>query len=184
MATEEPEFKLESKTDSYEIRQYPDILVAETQIDASFEDSGNLAFRILAGYIFGNNKLKAKIEMTAPVSQQPKSENIAMTAPVSQFRNSGGFLVQFTMPKTFTLETLPEPNDARVQLRKISARRVAVYRYSGRWTEARYQEKLKEFLSDLQRDKTLTVGEPVFSRYNPPFTPWFLRRNEIWFELK
>ena len=183
MAVEEPEFKVESKTNSYEIRKYQDVLVAETQINDSFEESGSIAFRILAGYIFGSNKTKTKIEMTTPVTMQPQSEKIDMTAPVSQVRNAGGFLVQFTMPKKFTLDTLPEPNDARVHLRKIPARRVAVYSYSGRWSEERYQEKLKAFLSDLKRDNIQTVGEPVFSRFNPPFVPWFLRRNEIWLEL-
>jgi len=183
MAVEEPEFKVESKTDTYEIRKYPETLVAETQINADFEESGSMAFRILAGYIFGNNKAKTKIDMTAPVTMQPHSEKIEMTAPVSQIRNSGGFLIQFTMPKKLSLETLPEPNDARVHLRKIPARRVAVYRYSGGWSEERYQEKLKLFLAELKKDNIQTVGEPVFSRFNSPFMPWFLRRNEIWLEL-
>ena len=184
MAVEEPEFKLESKTDTYEIRKYPEMLVAETQVNASFEESGSIAFRILADYIFGNNKSKTKIEMTSPVSMQPRSEKIEMTAPVGQIKNSSGYLIQFTMPIKFTMETLPEPNDQRVQIRKIPSRKVSVYRYSGRWTEERYQEKLKEFISELQKDKIQTVGDPVFSRYNPPFIPWFLRRNEIWLEIK
>jgi hypothetical protein len=183
MAVEEPEFKVESKTDTYEIRKYSEILVAETQVNSSFEESGNIAFRILADYIFGNNKLKSKIDMTSPVTMQPRSEKIEMTAPVGQVKNAAGFLIQFTMPKKFTLETLPEPNDVRVHLRKIPARRVAVYRYSGRWTEERYQEKLKEFLSALKNDHLQIVGEPVFSRFDPPFMPWFLRRNEIWMEV-
>jgi len=183
MAVEEPEFKIETKTNSYEIRKYPDIIVAETLINNSFEESGNIAFGILAGYIFGKNKSKSKIEMTAPVSMQPHSEKIEMTAPVSQVKYANGFLIQFTMPKSFSLETLPVPNDARVHLRRIPSRRVAVYRYSGRWSEERYQEKLKEFVSELKKDQIQTIGEPVFSRYNPPFMPWFLRRNEIWFEL-
>jgi len=183
MAVEEPEFIIESKMDSFEIRKYPEILVAETQVNANFEESGNIAFRILADYIFGNNKMKTKIEMTSPVTMQPKSEKIEMTAPVSQIKNAGGYLIQFTMPKKFSVNTLPEPNDTRVNLRKILARRVAAYRYSGRWSEQRYQEKLKEFLSALKKNNIQTVGEPVFSRFNPPFMPWFLRRNEIWLEL-
>ncbi|MCC6138040.1 MAG: heme-binding protein [Bdellovibrionaceae bacterium] len=184
MATEEPKFTIESKTDSYEVRIYPATLVAETLVDANFENAGNIAFKILADYIFGNNKSKNKIEMTAPVSQTQTSEKIAMTAPVSQIKGTKGFLVQFAMPDKFTLNTLPEPNDKRVTVKQIPARKVAVYKYSGRWTESRYQEKLKDFLSSLQKNNIQTVGEPTFARYNPPFMPWFLRRNEIWMELK
>ncbi len=184
MAAEEPKFTVESKTDLYEVRSYGVTLVAETLVDENFEDSGNAAFRILADYIFGNNKSKAKIAMTAPVSQTPTSEKIAMTAPVSQTQQGKGFVVQFTMPEQFTMETLPEPNDKRVTLKQIPARKVAVYKYSGTWTESRYQEKLKEFQASLQKNGVITIGEPTFARYNPPFMPWFLRRNEIWLEVK
>ena len=183
MAIEEPDFKIEFKTKNYEIRMYSEIWVAETQVFSSFEESGNAAFRILADYIFGNNKSKTKIKMTAPVAMQAQSEKIAMTAPVTQVKKNDGYLIQFTMPKGFTLETLPEPNDDRVKLKKISARRIVVFNYSGRWTKERYLEKLNLFILNLKKDYIQTLGEPIFSRYNPPFMPWFLRRNEIWFEL-
>jgi hypothetical protein len=183
MATEEPDFEVESKTASYEVRKYGAMLVAETQVEASFSDSGNKAFKILADYIFGNNRSKVKIEMTAPVTQRPRSEKISMTAPVTQIESSSGFLIQFTMPKIWSLESLPEPNDARVQIREIPARRVAVYSYSGSWSESRYKKKLAEFYSALQKDNLKTQGEPVFARFNSPFQIWFLRRNEIWLEL-
>jgi hypothetical protein len=185
MAIEEPDFQVLSNTDTYEVRQYSDMLVAETQVNAGFEDSGSIAFRVLADYIFGNNKSKAKIEMTSPVTMQPQSEKIEMTAPVSQSKNAGGYTIQFTMPKKYTsLESLPEPNDSRVVLRKIPARKLAVYQYSGGWSEERYQEKLNQFLTDLKKDNIEIIGEPVFSRFNSPFMIWFLRRNEIWVEIK
>ena len=98
MATSEPKYTVESKKTNYEIRKYDDTIVAETLVAAKFDDAGNIAFRILADYIFGNNKSKVKIEMTAPVAQIPASEKIAMTAPVSQVKSPSGFLVQFTMP--------------------------------------------------------------------------------------
>ena len=108
MAIEEPEFTIESKFDHFEIRTYRPTLVAETSIDAEFDEAGNKAFRILADYIFGNNRAKTRIEMTAPVIQQPRSEKIAMTAPVNQMKTDGGFRVQFTMPKTFINRGTPE----------------------------------------------------------------------------
>lgn len=182
MATEEPKYKIESKSDLYEVRNYDSTLVAETTIDANFEDAGNRAFRILADYIFGNNAIETKIEMTAPVSQV-KSKKIEMTAPVNLSKNDMGFVVQFTMPATFTLENIPKPNDERVLIREIPKRKVAVFSYSGSWSEDRYKRKLAEFRSALEKDQIKTLGEPIFARYNSPFQLWFLRRNEIWLEV-
>lgn len=184
MAIEEPEYKVESKSTHYEIRKYGPIVVAETKIESDFENAGNQAFRILAAYIFGANKSKTKIEMTAPVNQEAASEKIEMTAPVTQTKGTTGFLVQFTMPKKYSLETLPTPDDSRVQLRQLPARNVAVYNYSGSWSESHYKEKLASFREDLKKDGLETIGEPVFARYNSPFQLWFLRRNEIWIEVK
>ena len=180
MAIEEPKYKIETKTDVYEIRKYEPTLVAETIVDGDFEGAGNKSFRILADYIFGNNKSKSKIAMTAPVTQEASSEKIAMTAPVSMSKTGPGFLVQFTMPEKFTLETIPEPNDQRVKIRLLPARKIAVFSYSGSWSESRYQEKLTQFLEALKKDQVQIQGEPVFARFNSPFTLWFLRRNEIW----
>jgi len=183
MAIEEPKYKIDTKTEVYEVRKYEPTLVAENNVDGGFETAGSKSFRILADYIFGNNKSKSKIAMTAPVTQEVKSEKIAMTAPVSMSKKDAGFLVQFTMPSHFTLETIPEPNDPRVKIKEIPSRRVAVFSYSGSWSEERYQEKLKFFLEALKKDGLHTVGEPVFARFNSPFTIWFLRRNEIWIEI-
>lgn len=169
MAIEEPEFIVDAKTDQYEIRKYGPILLAETKVKADFEDAGNQAFRILAAYIFGANKSKIKIAMTAPVSQQ---------------KGTSGFLVQFTMPKKYTLDTLPTPDDPRVVLWQQPSRKVAVYTYSGSWSESRYQKMLGNFRGVLEKDGVKTVGDPVLARYNSPFQLWFLRRNEIWLELK
>lgn len=183
MAIEEPKFEVESKNEVYEVRKYKTILVAETVVSGNFDEAGNQGFKILADFIFGNNKTKSKITMTAPVSTQNASEKISMTAPVSQTKSSEGFLVQFTMPSSYTMETIPEPNDSRVKLREIPERRVAVYSYSGTWSESRYKEKLEIFLSELTKKGVQTKGEALFARYNPPFMPWFLRRNEIWLEI-
>ncbi len=184
MAVEEPEYQVETKAAEYEIRKYGPMIVAETKIESSFEEAGNQAFRILAAFIFGENKAKSKIEMTAPVSQTVASQKIAMTAPVTQTNGENGFLVQFTMPSEYTLETLPAPNDPRVEIRQIPARKIAVYSYSGSWSESRYREKLAKFNEALKRDQVSSVGEPVLARFNSPFQLWFLRRNEIWLEVK
>jgi hypothetical protein len=185
MAIEEPEFTVMSKTSSYEIRKYGPIIVAETKVEANFEDAGNQAFRILAGYIFGGNKSKTKIAMTAPVNQMSHSlsEKIAMTAPVTMNKSNSGFIVQFTMPKNYTTSTLPIPDDPRVEIRQIPVRTVAVFTYSGSWSESRYQSKLEEFKNELKKNAVKIMGEPVLARFNSPFQLWFLRRNEIWIEI-
>lgn len=183
MAVSEPKYSVLSKADNYEVRLYEATIVAETVIESDFDSAGNQAFRILADYIFGKNKSKTKIDMTAPVAQQPVPEKIEMTAPVAQSKDSRGQLVQFVMPEGYSLETLPEPIDSRVQLRVIPRRAVAVYSYSGSWSEERYKEKLSEFISELKKQNVKTTGEPIFARFNSPFQLWFLRRNEIWIEV-
>ena len=183
LAIEEPPYSVESKTDTYEIRKYEKVLVAETLVQEGFEDAGNAAFRILADFIFGNNKSQTKIAMTAPVTQQAATEKISMTAPVTQTAKQGGYLVQFVMPNEYTTETLPVPMDQRITIREIAARKVAVHRYSGTWSEDNYKEELEDFRKALAKDKINVLGEPTLSRFNSPFSLWFLRRNEIWFEI-
>jgi hypothetical protein len=109
---------------------------------------------------------------------------MAMTAPVTQTAAPGGWIVQFVLPKGVTLASAPEPIDARVQLRDVVPGKLAVIRYSGFWSESNYAEHLAELESTLKREGLAWRGEPVFSRYNAPFTPWFLRRNEIWLTLQ
>jgi len=181
MAIDEPRYKVVGTYDAFEVRRYAPGLVAETVVGTTAEDAGSQGFRILAGYIFGGNKGARKIEMTAPVAQSPT--RIAMTAPVAQSASAVGYVVQFAMPVEWTLETLPEPTDPRVTLRAIPARTVAVLAYSGTWSQSNYEENLKKLKDALERSGLHWHGEPVSAKYDPPWTPWFLRRNEIWLEL-
>lgn len=181
MAVEEPQYEVVRTYESFEVRRYPAYLVAETLVGAAAEDAGNQGFRILAGYIFGKNKGDRKIAMTAPVAQAPA--RIAMTAPVAQSAAAGGQVIQFAMPREWTLETLPEPLDARVVLREVPARTLAVIGYSGTWSQGRYEEHLKKLQDAVAEAGLSWRGEPVWARYDPPWKPWFLRRNEIWLVL-
>jgi hypothetical protein len=119
--------------------------------------------------------------MTAPVAQAPV--RIAMTAPVAQRAGAGGYVVQFAMPREWTLETLPKPNDARVTLRAIPARTVAVANYSGTWSQSNYEENLKRLEEALAKAGLNWHGEAIWARYDPPWIPWFWRRNEVMLEL-
>jgi hypothetical protein len=184
-ATEEPDYQVMRSWGQVELRQYQPYVVAEVVLQASPEDAGNLAFPILAGYIFGKNKGERKLEMTAPVTQTAVPVKMDMTAPVTQSAAGGGAMrVQFVLPKAVTLETAPEPLDPRVQLRQVPATQWAVIRYSGRWSQANYEEHLALLRAALNKEGVATQGEPVLSRYNAPFTPPFLRRNEIWLALR
>jgi hypothetical protein len=120
--------------------------------------------------------------MTAPVTQStgtPPGEKIAMTAPVSQVADGRAFLVAFTLPSIYTLATAPKPRDPDVSIREVPPQLIACWRYSGRWTLASYREAEALLRERIESRGLVARGEPVLARYNPPFTPWFLRRNEV-----
>lgn len=176
---EKTKYKVLSKEGKIEIRQYEPYIVAETAVDASFKEAGNVAFRRLFDYISGNNRKTEKIAMTAPVNQAPKSEKIAMTAPVNQRSEQGQYRVNFVMPSKYNMDTLPEPANPNVVLREVPGQKMAAIRYSGSWSQKRYEAK-KDLLEQFLDRKGLTaVDDPTFARYDPPFQLPFLRRNEV-----
>ena len=183
-AIEEPDYEVIRKFDNVELRRYAPYVVAEVVLDTAAEDAGSQAFPILAGYIFGKNKGDKKFAMTAPVTQTAVPLRMEMTAPVTQAAVAGGIRVQFILPKGVTLATAPEPIDPRVQLRVVPAASWAVIRYSGTWSQSNYLEHLGELKAALDAAGVATQGEPVLARYNAPFTPWFMRRNEVWLALR
>jgi hypothetical protein len=184
-ATKEPDFKVsQNLADGIEVRDYEAYAVAEVVVPGPAADAGNAAFPILAGYIFGKNKGQRTLAMTAPVTQSPEPVKLDTTAPVTQDAVPVGYRVQFVLPKGTTAANAPEPLDARVQLRDVPPNRIGVVRFSGFWSEANYSEHLAALQTALRAAQLAWVGEPVYSRYNPPFTPWFLRRNEIWLRLQ
>ncbi len=182
-ATEEPEYQVVRELADIEVRQYVAYAVAEVVVPGPAGEAGNQAFPILAGYIFGKNKGERKFAMTAPVTQAAVPVKMEMTAPVTRTAAPGGFLVQFVLPKGVTAASAPEPLDARVQLREVPPSQVAVIRYSGFWSESNYGEHLAKLQAALRAADLSWEGAPVYSRYNAPFTPWFMRRNEIWLRL-
>jgi hypothetical protein len=184
MATEEPKHRVLETRDGFEVRLYEPQVVAETVVEGEFGDGGNEGFRRIAGYIFGGNDGGRKIAMTAPVAQERRpgtrdGTKIAMTAPVAQQKTGEGWTVAFIMPSENTLATLPKPNDPRVTLRGVPARRVAAVTFSGTWGAERFDAVAKELLGTLAAAGFVPSGPPVYARYNPPWTPWFLRRNEV-----
>ena len=188
-AIEQPKFQVERvlQADSIELRRYEPYIVAEVVVPGPAEQAGNQGFSFLGGYIFGRNKGERKIAMTAPVVQAAQPVKIAMTAPVAQTPvagGQGGYAVQFMMPSSFTMETLPEPLDPRVQLREVPGQRVAAISYSGTWSQANYEEHLQKLRAAVQAAGLEVEGEPLYARYNGPWVPWFMRRNEIWLTVR
>jgi hypothetical protein len=183
-AIEEPAYTTTRTLNGIELREYAAYTVAEVLIESTANDAGNLAFPILAGYIFGKNKGERKLEMTAPVTQTAAPMKMAMTAPVTQSATRSGTRVQFVLPASVTLATAPEPLDPRVRLREEPAATWAVIRYSGTWSQARFAEHLAALRATLAAAGIATEGEPVWARYDGPMTPWFMRRNEVWLAVR
>jgi len=187
MAIEEPGFQVLEQEGSFELREYPAYVVAETRVEAGFTNAGNIAFQRLFGYISGKNVAQQKIAMTAPVTQgrdAERGEKIAMTAPVSQVADGDAYLVAFTLPAAYTLQTAPKPVDPNVHIRKVPAQVMACWRYTGRWTESNYRDNEKLLREQIAKRGMVVSGEPILARYNPPFTPWFMRRNEVMIPVK
>ena len=166
---ETPSYEVTRKLDDVEIRKYPPLFLATAKGDADL-------FGMLFRYISSANKGSVKISMTAPVITP---EKIAMTSPVFTSEDT----MSFVIPSSYTRETVPEPTDPQISIEEMPPRTLAVLRFSG-WARESTVEKKKELLLDtLARNGLKARGEVVLMRYNPPFTPWFLRRNEVAVEV-
>jgi effector-binding domain-containing protein len=162
---EEPAFALVERLGDVELRQYEPVVQARTPLKHNGETVAG--FRRLAGFIFGGNE---------------RAQSIAMTAPVEETLGDTPVMA-FTMPSAYALADLPAPNDSRVVLEEIPARTMAAIRFSGWATAGRVERKTRTLLDALEQGGVETVGEPSLNQYNPPWTPPFLRRNEIMVEV-
>lgn len=182
---EEPAYEIEKKASGYEIRRYKPQLRAEVTVKGEFKDSLNEGFRKIADFIFGNNTTRADIAMTAPVIAET-STKIAMTAPVIHHSETKGNVhtVAFVMPSQYTLETLPRPNNPEVQIRPIGQQRVAALSFRGYVSEKRAMKMISKLQTALEKDGIKTTGSAQVAQYNPPWTPPYIRRNEILIPLE
>jgi hypothetical protein len=150
-----------------EIRQYPEMVIAEVIGLPELE-----AFSLLFRYIGGRNRTSSSIPMTAPVIS---GDRIPMTRPVV----SRGDMMAFVLPSELTIDDAPEPLDERVRLVAIAPRRIAALRFSGHTGNAKVEKMTASLLSALKDLGVGTVGRPFLMRYNSPATPGFMRRNEV-----
>ncbi len=181
--TETPKYSVIRKENEIEIRHYPASIQAEVTIDdKQYRSAIEKGFSVLAGYIFGNNISKQKIEMTSPV-QASQSEKIAMTTPVTVSGQSS-FTVAFIMPSAYTLETLPQPKDSRVHIKLIPNRSLAAIRFSGYFRQDTIEKNKQRLSQWLQQQGFEKNGDFIVAGYNPPWVPGFLARNEVLIEVK
>ena len=151
-----------------EIRDYPALVVAEVTRTGPRDQAVRSGFGPLARYIFAKER---------------DGEKIAMTAPVTQKDQGGTWSIQFIMPSSYDLQRLPKPADADVKLRKLPAARRVAIRFSGWWSDELFKVKDAELRTWLASKGLAPSGTPTFAYYNDPFTPGFLRRNEILYDL-
>jgi len=186
MSIESPKYKTISKDKKFELREYDEYIVAEVEVSGDFSSALQQGFRILADYIFGGNTSRAHIDMTVPVTQKPAGgEKIEMTAPVTSFPVQEGkkYIIAFTMPSKYTLESLPEPVDKAISFRKVARHKVAVLRFSGNLNSKFASIKAKELETWLNNNKYAKKGNFFFAQYNPPWIPGIFRRNEVMISL-
>lgn len=186
---EEPKYDVVARHDDMEVRAYAPRILAETVVEGDFEKAPSEGFRRIAGFIFGKNKPGKEVAMTAPVEVIPKpeaeeSQKIAMTAPVTQQSSAAGkWTITFTMPASYTMETLPKPVDDRVTVRQLPPMKYVALRFGGFNTRSNVDGAIARLRLSAGAHGFKLRGEPVYARYNPPWTPWFWRRNEILIEV-
>lgn len=168
---ETPTYTVVSEHEDYEIRQYEDLIIVTTRDEGHLETVSSQGFLRLYDYISGGNALNEEIAMTAPVI----AEQATMEADT--------YSISFVLPSKYTMDELPMPTDPSVRVEKLGSLRFAVLSFTGTVDEIVLGEKMTALRDALERDGQPYVGELILARYNPPFTPWFLQRNEIWAEL-
>ncbi|WP_026940955.1 SOUL family heme-binding protein [Hellea balneolensis] len=190
VAIEKPDYTVVMSEGKFEIRDYPEMLLAEVKVTGDRDQAANRGFRKLAAFIFGDNQPNAKIAMTSPVTQtpqetvEPKSESIAMTAPVMQTSDQNGqWVVNFMMPSEYSMETLPRPTDDEIRIFKTEPYCTVSIRFSGRGT-MKNLKKQRSRLDRFVKEQGLVVsGLPEYAFYNPPIVPPMFRRNEVHYRV-
>ena len=179
---EKPDYKVIQSEQNIEIRQYEPMIIAEVEVDGKREDAIGDGFRLLADYIFGNNTVQQVISMTAPV-QQKENQNIAMTAPVQQQSTGKSWRMSFVMPSKYSMDSLPVPNNNRVRLKGILAKKFVVIEFSGTNSNENVTKHENQLMNYIEANQINIIGSPKYAFYNAPWTLPFLRRNEVMTEI-
>jgi hypothetical protein len=179
MAVETSAYRVELDSKPFQIRDYPPLLEATVHVSGTRDAAVSEGFRTLAHYIFGGNRSQTKIAMTAPVLQMP-AEPVGVTATAGAVT---GWDVSFIMPAGYTRASLPQADQPGIRFSEVPAQRVAVISFSGFWTDANLQEHQRQLLTFLAEHHLTPGSAPIYAFYNPPWTPWFWRTNEVHYRL-
>ena len=177
--TEQQRYDVVRVEPTFEVRCYPAHLVAEVEVDGTFESAGTTAFRPLVSYIGGRNGTGTGLAMTAPVIQrrdEPPPHDVETTTTSV---GPGRYVVSFVLPDDVTAQTAPTPDDPSVHVRLVPEEYAAVVRFSGRWTSSSYRGREQELTVAVASAGLVATGPARFARFDPPWTPWFMRRNEV-----
>ncbi len=175
-----PNYQVIRAEGNIEIRRYDSMILAEVRTQGERNEAARAGFRILAGYIFGDNTVNQEIAMTAPVEQKTNKE-IAMTAPVQQQLDENYWQISFVMPSEYTLADLPKPNDERISLKELAPKTFAAIRFSG--TSSGLKEHEEQLRAFIKANNIKALDSPKYAFYNPPWTIPPLRRNEVMIEI-
>jgi len=184
---ESPEYKTLLTVNKIQIRQYSPYIIAKTKVKGVFDNASSEGFKILAGYIFGDNIANKKISenSTAINAKEVESSKIAMTAPVTMKSvDTNSWVMSFSMPSKYDLETLPRPNDKRITLEKVDKKTFAVLTFSGSWNESKNKQKAEELKKWIVDQKKYNIkSQPAYAGYNPPWTIPIFKKNEVLIEI-
>jgi len=176
---EEPNYTILVEEENFEIREYSEILVAQTTTAGTYKESSSVNFKRLASYIFGENVIKEKISMATPVLQENNSEKMAMTVPVYQQQKDTNWTMTFVLPSKYSLETIPSPLDVNVLIKVLPNIKVATLRYRGKMNETNVNKYTQILTNWLNTKGYRTTSNPYSAAYDPPWTLPILRRNEV-----
>lgn len=181
MAVETPEYEVLRHDGPFELRRYEGYLTANVRVTAGdYGRAMNAGFNPLADYIFGNNHVADRISMTAPVTAgRICCKKISMTAPVTARQSEDEYVISFTMPSGYSMDTLPRPNNAAVSIEPVGAHLAAVGQLGGNFSGNKAVQAQHQLESWIGEQGLAAVGEPIVAQYDPPWKPGFARRNEI-----
>jgi hypothetical protein len=167
--TEQMPYTVVAKRDGYELRRYDPAILVQVTVTGDSQSAGSMGFGPLVRYISGDNMPGRRMAMTSPVLQESST--------------STHHVISFVLPQDVSIDDIPRPRDARVSTRAVAAREMAARTYIGRWTQRKFDDNAADLIANLARDGLTAVGLPSWARYDPPWTPPFLRRNEVLVEL-
>ena len=174
---EEAKYELLFQDDDFEVRRYLPALIAETSSNGNWKDANNKSFNVLGGYIFGENKEERKIAMTTPV--ETSSQEGYHYDNFSQKRT-----LRFFMPRQYTKKELPTPTSNKMGFIELPERIIAVYKFSGFYSESNFKNHSKKLQAIVDEKNLERTDIESIAVYNAPWTPWFLRRTEVWQPIK